>query len=71
MTRTFTFFSAILTIILFTAIISDAQPPKREMRATWLTTVWGLDWPGTKIPAGGGELYVNQQKQQLTRILDS
>jgi uncharacterized lipoprotein YddW (UPF0748 family) len=71
MTRTFTFFSAILTIILFTAIISDAHPPKREMRATWLTTVWGLDWPGTKIPAGGGELYVNQQKQQLTRILDS
>jgi uncharacterized lipoprotein YddW (UPF0748 family) len=71
MTRTFTFISAVLAILLITAIISAAHPPKREMRATWLTTVWGLDWPGTKIPAGGGEMYINQQKQQLTRILDS
>lgn len=71
MTRTFTFFSVFLTIILFAALISDAQPPKWEMRSAWLTTVWGLDWPGTKIPSGGGELYINQQKQQLIRILDS
>src|SRR5690606_12700231 len=48
-----------------------AQIPKREMRASWLTTVWGLDWPKTKIPEGGGNFYINQQKDQLIRILDS
>ncbi len=51
--------------------ITTAQLPKQEMRSAWLTTVWGLDWPKTKIPAGGGEQYINQQKQQLVRILDS
>lgn len=56
---------------LFSTYNSGAQPPKREFRSSWLTTVWGLDWPGTKIPAEGGEYYVNLQKQQLVRILDS
>ncbi|HNQ38347.1 MAG TPA: family 10 glycosylhydrolase [Prolixibacteraceae bacterium] len=47
------------------------DPPKRELRAAWLTTVWGLDWPGVKIPAGGNPSTVELQKQQLVRILDS
>ncbi len=41
------------------------------MRASWLTTVWGLDWPGVKIPVGGNPSTVTLQKQQLVRILDS
>jgi len=49
----------------------QTEIPKREMRASWLTTVWGLDWPGIKIPAGGSAVNVTMQKQQLTRILDS
>ena len=61
----------VFLLFLFTGYTSIAQSPKREMRSSWLTTVWGLDWPGTKIPAGGGEQYINQQKQQLVRILDS
>ncbi|WP_372947227.1 family 10 glycosylhydrolase [Mariniphaga sp.] len=70
MIRNFTFI--ILYIFLAgTAFHSEAQIPKREMRASWLTTVWGLDWPKTKIPTGGGNLYINQQKDQLIRILDS
>jgi uncharacterized lipoprotein YddW (UPF0748 family) len=70
MVRIFTFIF-IISLSLTTGNISSAQSPKREMRSSWLTTVWGLDWPGTKIPAGGGEQYINQQKQQLVRILDS
>jgi uncharacterized lipoprotein YddW (UPF0748 family) len=70
MIRNFTLF--LLYIFLAgTALHSEAQIPKREIRASWLTTVWGLDWPKTKIPEGGGNLYINQQKDQLIRILDS
>ena len=64
-------FYSILFLSLFASLQLSAQVPAREMRAAWLTTVWGLDWPGTKVPAGGGEFYINQQKQQFTRILDS
>jgi uncharacterized lipoprotein YddW (UPF0748 family) len=59
-------------LLLFTAIDSFAsQWPKREFRATWLTTAWGLDWPATRIPSGGGPVHANLQKQQLILILDS
>jgi uncharacterized lipoprotein YddW (UPF0748 family) len=70
MTRNFTLF--LLSVFLTgTVFHSRAQIPKREMRASWLTTVWGLDWPKTKIPEGGGSFYIDQQKQELIRILDS
>ena len=70
MIRNFTLF--LLYIFLTGPVLhSEAQIPKREMRASWLTTVWGLDWPKTKIPSGGGEYYINLQKQELIRILDS
>src|SRR5574344_829218 len=29
------------------AFISITAQPKREFRATWLTTVWSIDWPKT------------------------
>lgn len=40
---------------LFTAIVAlaamvsgiNAQTPKREMRSTWLATVWAIDWPAS------------------------
>ena len=70
MIRNFTLF-LIFIILTGTAVHVGAQIPKREMRASWLTTVWGLDWPKTKIPEGGGNFYINQQKDQLIRILDS
>lgn len=40
-----------------------AQAPATEVRAVWLTTNWGLDWPtqGTSVEA---------QKKQLQNILD-
>jgi uncharacterized lipoprotein YddW (UPF0748 family) len=44
--------------------------PKREMRSTWLTTAWGMDWPSVKIPSGGSAYYVNSQKKQLGNLLD-
>ena len=55
---------------------SMAQSPKREVRATWLTTVYQLDWPKTTVPAATGtnepqrEAARNVQKSGLITILD-
>lgn len=41
---------------------------KYEMRSTWLTTVWGIDWPSTQ---GNSESAIESQKNQMIKILDS
>ncbi|MBE6310746.1 MAG: hypothetical protein E7080_06820 [Bacteroidales bacterium] len=41
---------------------------KHEMRSTWLTTVWGIDWPSTQ---GSSESAITSQKNQMIKILDS
>lgn len=43
-------------------------PPRHEVRAVWLTTLGGLDWPATK--ANTPER-VERQKAELTAILDN
>ena len=54
----------IIRIILFLSLVltTQAQTPKHEVRAVWLTTIGGIDWPH----AYG----MSAQKQELTRILD-
>lgn len=32
-------------VFLYFCINMEAQCPKREMRATWIATVGGIDWP--------------------------
>lgn len=41
--------------------------PKQEVRAVWLTTVKGLDWPTTR---GTTSTTIAKQKKELTDILD-
>ena len=64
----------ILISIVFPTLLIHAQPPKREMRATWLTTVWRNDWPSVTVPSGGSEsarqAAINTQKNGLIDILD-
>jgi uncharacterized lipoprotein YddW (UPF0748 family) len=54
----------------------SAQSPKREVRATWLSTVWALDWPAGTVPAATGnneaarENARNAQKNGLLAILN-
>lgn len=66
----------IATLLSITGIILMAQNPKREVRATWLSTVWRLDWPSTTVPAATGtneasrETARNVQKSGLISILD-
>lgn len=40
---------------------------RQEMRAVWLTTAYGLDWPRTKADDENG---LRRQQQDLIRILD-
>lgn len=41
--------------------------PKHEVRAVWLTTIMGLDWPKTMATGEGSR---QQQKEELCQILD-
>lgn len=40
---------------------------QHEMRAVWLTVVWGLDWPHVKADTPDG---VRRQQEELERMLD-
>ena len=53
---------AILIIAVLSFLSIQAQSPKHEVRAVWLTTIGGIDWPHS---------YNNQrQKDELCRTLD-
>ncbi len=56
----------ILLTFLSTTLLSFAQP-KREVRAVWLTTIGGLDWPHSYSQHSQS---MEKQKQELTNILD-
>lgn len=45
--RKITVVLSIVVAMMFNTVV--ALSPKREMRSTWLTTVWGIDWPQLKV----------------------
>ena len=55
-----------LTIFLLSNTQTFAQP-KHEIRATWLTTLGGMDWPRNKATSAEG---IRRQQQELCDILD-
>ena len=59
----------IIILIVLGAILAGAraQEPKREVRAAWITAVYGLDWPRTRANSAAG---IERQKQELIDILD-
>jgi len=61
--RTFFFF---LLIVVMGILPIQAQP-KHEIRATWLTTLGGMDWPRQKATNAQN---IEKQKQELCHILD-
>ena len=56
----------ILFSFLFATLLATAQP-KHEVRAVWLTTIGGIDWPSSYAHDGMG---IKAQQQQLTTMLD-
>lgn len=57
-----------LFYIFFACLLcSLTAQPKQELRAVWLTTLEGLDWPSVK---GTSTSIEQKQKQELRRIFD-
>lgn len=56
----------IILFLLFTFNFSFAQP-KHEIRAAWVTTAYGLDWPKAKATSPQS---ITKQKNELIEILD-
>ncbi len=61
--RTFFFF----LLIVVPGILPIQAQPKHEIRATWLTTLGGMDWPRQKATNAQN---IEKQKQELCHILD-
>ncbi len=64
----------LLSILLALALHAYSQisvyrdgTPKHEVRAVWLTTIGGIDWPHSYAQSARS---AEKQKQELTRILD-
>ena len=57
----------LIACLALVALQMNAQTPKREVRAVWLTTLSNLDWPLTKATNPSTR---ERQKQQLCDILD-
>ena len=51
----------------FSSIVFSDQAPKHEVRAVWLTTIGGIDWPHSYAQS---ERSAEKQKQELRNILD-
>ena len=61
-----------IAMLLTGTVASSAQvlldkSPKREVRAVWLTTIGGLDWPHAYARSGSD---IESQKRELQSILD-
>lgn len=61
----------LLTLILPSIVKAADTPVKREMRSSWVATVWRLDWPPSVITTTGDETQINRQKKAMTTLLDS
>ena len=61
----------IITLLLAFALLPVLCPlfaqPKHEVRAAWITAVYGLDWPRTRATSPEG---IRRQKEELIEILD-
>lgn len=60
--------SILLTVAMTLTAVADEVAPKREMRATWISTVWQLDWPSK---TGSTPQIAELQRQELRALLDN
>lgn len=58
----------IIVVLVLTALVCNATSmSKREVRAVWLTTIGGLDWPHSYAQSGRS---AERQKAELCSLLD-
>lgn len=58
----------LITLLLITNFLFAQAQPKEEIRATWLTTLGGMDWPTRKANSPQG---IKAQKKELIQQLDA
>ena len=64
----------LLALMGITSAKAADTPVKREFRATWIATVWRLDWPSSLVSGSNQsskDYYVKQQKAEMITLLDS
>ena len=59
--------SIFILSLLFPFLSVAAAQPKHEVRAAWLTALYGLDWPRTRAVS---PQTIRKQKEELVDILD-
>ena len=57
----------IFILSLLLPFLSIVAQPKHEVRAAWVTAVYGLDWPRTRATT---PQTIRKQKEELIDILD-
>lgn len=60
-------FLSLCGFVYRTSVSGQSIQSKYEIRATWLTTLGGLDWPSQKATSAGS---IERQKKELCNILD-
>ena len=58
----------LIGLLFISNLFSLQAQPKEEIRATWLTTLGGMDWPTRKANSAKG---IEAQKNELIRQLDA
>ena len=58
----------LIGLLFINSLVSLQAQPKEEIRATWLTTLGGMDWPTRKANSAKG---IEAQKNELIRQLDA
>ena len=59
--------ATLASLFFFLSLFSQSSYPKREVRAVWLTTIGGLDWPHSYAQSSTS---AERQKQELRQLLD-
>ena len=57
-----------IMLLLLLPLSLQAQQPKRELRASWMTTVWAIDWPKN---SWGDVRKGEEQQAEMRAIVDS
>ena len=60
----------ILLCIAHCAFCINLNAQEKEFRASWVATVWNIDWPTTQITKAGNATQIAAQKAELVTIIE-
>ena len=60
----------LLLCIVHCALCINLNAQEKEFRASWVATVWNIDWPTTQITKAGNATQIAAQKAELLTIIE-